>query len=87
VGVDAQLLLVATTSDAICCFKAVVGSFSIACYNNFLDVAGRAGISGVINSCLSKVITPSRVCCLEVVVRASCTLTTTSWFLLYAFYA
>jgi hypothetical protein len=42
VGGDAQLLLVATTSDnAIGCFKVVVGSFSIACYNNFLDVEGK----------------------------------------------
>ena len=59
-GVDAQLLYSVNNKwCAMDCFKVVVGSFSIACYNNFLDVAERAGISGVINSRLSKVITPS----------------------------
>ena len=61
-GVDAQLLLVLTTSDVQRCFEVVVGSFSIVCYNNFLDVAGRAGISDVINFGLEIVIMTTSGC-------------------------
>jgi hypothetical protein len=84
---DAQLRLVATTSDSASCFKVVVDSFSIARYNNFSDIAKRAGISDIINFRLEQVITPKRVCFSEEVVRAVCTLTTSSWFLLSAFHA
>jgi hypothetical protein len=50
-GVDAQLLLVATTSAAL---KAVLNLLlaRVGHVATSLDVAGRAGISGVINSSL-----------------------------------
>jgi len=61
-GVDTQLLLVSTTSDVQRCFEVVVGSFSIVCYNDFLDVACDAG----------------RRASFSEVVRPACTLTITS---------
>jgi len=82
VGVDAQLLLVSSTSAARRAVLKLLWLSAVTLSQQQLlgCCVGAVSISDVINFRLGWVIIPKRVCCSEVVVSSACTLTTTcSW--------